>query len=556
MNITCEANTLIVQFPYNPTIVERIKTLPTDARRWDGKRKAWTVPVRYFDALRELFPSALVDVAVDATINQREELATLATSVDAEIDVPGLGGDLLPFQRGGLAFLDATGGRAIVGDEMGLGKTVQALAYLQLHPELRPAVIVVPASLKLNWEREAGKWLSLGKRTAVLSGRGKAELPDADLYIINYDIVSAWLPALLNLSPAIVICDEAHYLKTQSAQRTKATRKIIKAAGRVVLLSGTPITNRPKELWPLLNTIAPDAWPDFFSFARRYCNAKQKTIRVRGGSFREVWDFDGASNLPELHNAIRPYMVRRLKADVLKELPAKRRVVVPMELSKADRNRHTEILERTRAAIKEAIESDGAIGGVILAQIEELKQDAVRGKLPLSIEWIREFIESEKLIVFATHKFVVAELMAAFGKEAVQITGDTGQNERQAAVDRFQNDDSCRLFVGNIKAAGVGLTLTAASNVAFLELAWTPADHDQAEDRAHRIGQTDSVTAWYLLAADTIDEDIFAKLEYKRRIVSTVTDGTAKSALTFDKDLVMEVAESLIDALRRGGANV
>lgn len=546
MNITYANDTLLVTFPFNPAHVERIKSLPE--RRWDGQRRAWAVPVGYFAKLSELFPWAQLDEAAQAATGQLAERVALATQTDAEITIPGLGGELLPFQRAGVAFLEAAGGTAIVGDEMGLGKTVQALAYLQLHPELRPAVIMAPASLKINWERETAKWLTTAKSTAVLSGTKAAALPVADIYIINFDILHAWLPALLKIAPAIVIADEAHYLKTKSAQRTKAARRLFLSTGRAILLTGTPVLNRPAELWPLLNLVAPAAWPDFFSFARRYCDAKQKEIRVRGGAKRMVWDFGGASHLPELHAAIRPFMVRRLKADVLTELPAKRRVTVPMELDAVARARHNEILERTRLAIREAIENDGAIGGAVLAQIEELKQDAVRGKLPQALDWIGDFIESEKLVIFATHKFVVAELVAAFGSAAVQITGDTPMAERQAAVDRFQSDPACRLFVGNIKAAGVGLTLTAASNVAFLELDWTPGNHAQAEDRCHRIGQPNSVTAWYLLAANTIDEDIFAKLEYKRRVTATVTDGSADADLTFESTLLSEVAHTILGA--------
>jgi SNF2 family DNA or RNA helicase len=459
-----------------------------------------------------------------------------------------LGDELMPFQRVGVAFLQAAKGRAILGDEMGLGKTVQALAWLQLHPELRPAVVVCPASLKINWQRETARWLTIAKSTAVLSGtKPSAKQPRADVYIVNYDVLNAWMPWLTAQNPAVLIADEAHYIKTAKAQRTKSLRTMAASISSVLLLTGTPVMNRPAELWTLLNTVAPTEWPDFFQFAKRFCDAKLKEIRVRGGGSRMVWDFSGAANLFELHTATRRHMVRRLKKDVLTELPEKRRSVIPFELEPAERAAHNRLLAETQAAIREAMENDEEIGGTILAQIEALKQDAVKGKLAQAIEWLRDFTESEKIIVFATHHFVVDALMAEFGASAVEVTGDTSQTARQAAVDRFQTDETCRLFVGNIKAAGVGITLTAASNVAFLELAWTPADHDQAEDRAHRIGQRDSVTAWYLLAVDTIEESIFEKLEGKRKIVGTITDGTTESDLVFGNSWRREIAQAVLE---------
>jgi SNF2 family DNA or RNA helicase len=169
----------------------------------------------------------------------------------------------------------------------------------------------------------------------------------------------------------------------------------------------------------------------------------------------------------------------------------------------------------------------------VLTQIEKLKQAAAAAKLNAAVAWIADRLDESKLVLFASHTFVVERLMQAFGDRAVRLTGADDAAARQVAVDRFQTEESVRLFVGNLKAAGVGLTLTAASDVAFLELAWTPADHDQAEDRLHRIGQRGSVTAWYLLAADTIDEDIVELLERKRQVIAGVTDG--------DFDLAVEL---------------
>lgn len=219
-------------------------------------------------------------------------------------------------------------------------------------------------------------------------------------------------------------------------------------------------------------------------------------------------------------------MIRRLKEQVLKELPAKRRATITIEMDDKSRREYDRLIAEAKTAIEEARESGESLGAEHLALIEKSKQAAAKGKMKAALEWISDFIESgQKLIVFATHTSVVTELMQTFGGQAVKVTGDDNQAARQQAVDRFQNDKSVRLFVGNIKAAGVGLTLTAASDVTFLELAWTPGDHEQAEDRAHRIGQNSNVTAWYLLAENTIDEEIFNLLETKRQVVDKVTDG-------------------------------
>jgi len=237
-------------------------------------------------------------------------------------------------------------------------------------------------------------------------------------------------------------------------------------------------------------------------------------------------EFGNPRDLDELNDRLRANcFIRRLKADVLKELPAKQMARVPLALANAAEYR------RAEEAFLEWLEEKGedveaAQRAEHLVRIEKLKQLAAAGKLEEAIRWIRDFLESgEKLVVFATHRDVVARLATEFS--APSITGETPLADRQAAVDRFQSDPECRVIVLNTRAGGVGLTLTAASNVAFLELGWTPAEHDQAEDRCHRIGQERSVTAWYLLADGTIDAEIETLLEAKRTIVEAVTEGKA-----------------------------
>lgn len=404
------------------------------------------------------------------------------------------------------------------------GKTVEALSYLAAHPAMRPAVIVCPASLKLNWQREVESWLETNDRIEVIQG-GKVRETDADIVIINYDILKKWLPRLKAIEPQILILDESHSVKNPKAARSKAAKELAGVVPHKILLTGTPVLNRPAELWHQLQIIDPSQYSDkrFFRWHKQYADAKQLHF-----GRKTVWDFSGASNLDELAASLKTIMIRRTKEQVLPELPEKRRqtILIPIdnrkEYDQANDDFVSWMIEQKGA---EAAERASHVEQ--LAKIEYLRQISVRGKMKQAVAWIANFLESgEKLVVFATHRETINTLMSEFSKIAVRIDGGTCMEERQLAVDRFQNDDEIRLFVGNIQAAGVGITLTAASDVAFLELGWTPALHEQAEDRCHRIGQKNAVNIYYILGADTIDQSIGAMLESKREVIDQITGGT------------------------------
>jgi len=425
---------------------------------------------------------------------------------------------------------------------MGLGKTIQALAYLALHPEHRPAVVVCPASLKLNWKREAEAWLETGDRIEIVSGGKVHELTKshelrAGIVIINYDILKKWLPELKRIQPEILILDESHSVKNKKAARSKAAKELAAVTPHKILLTGTPVLNRPAELWNQLQIIDPAEFPDrrFFNWHLRYAAAHKikigsKPDPANPGKWcdRTAWDFSGASNLEELAQSLKTIMIRRTKDQVLPELPAKRRstILIPIdnrkEYDKADNAFLEWMAEQNGAEVAER-----ASHVEQLAKIEYLRQIAIHGKMKQAIAWIENFLDSgEKLVVFATHKATVHALEREYGTMAVKIDGSVSSEKRQAAVDKFQNDPDTKLFIGNIKAAGVGITLTAASNVAFLELDWTPALLEQAEDRCHRIGQPNAVNIYYLLAENTIDVSIAAMLERKRGVIDQITEET------------------------------
>lgn len=499
-----------VKFPYDPQRVAAIKSLSD--RRYDPDTKTWIVPLALLGEVIRIFPDAQIDDDLNADLERQKNLADLSSASESDFQIPNLSGTLFPFQIAGVRFLEARNGRAVIADDMGLGKTIQAIGYLALHPELRPALIVSPASVKRNWGNEIKKWMNLPEKIAFLEGRTpSAALPEASIYIIGWDVLANWTPVLETAGIRVMVADEAHYAKNMKSQRSRAFLQLAAKIERVIPMTGTPVTNRPAELFPLLTAVDSQRWSSWFKFAKLYCNA-----RYNGWG----WDFSGASNLEELHRVIKPYVLRRNKRDVLTDLPQKIRASVVMEFDPAVRTRYNRAIQDARERIPKASQAEK------LTLIEYTKQAAVAAKLPAAIEWIENFIESgEKLIIFAIHRDVIAALAERFSGRCVVMTGDTPQNKRQELVDQFQTDENIRLFIGNIRAAGVGITLTAASNVAFLEFPWTPGDIIQAEDRCHRIGQTESVTAWYLIAEGTIDEDIVDLLNEKAKIIDAIQDG-------------------------------
>ena len=462
------------------------------------------------------------DAALAAVERSR---ATTAPPLEVEAV---LGGELEPFQRAGVRYvLDAR--RTFLADEQGLGKTIQALAALEADAAF-PAVVVCPASLKLNWEREAARWLPHRSRT-VVSGRGGAIAP-ADLTILNYEIVEAHGDTLRRRRPRALVVDESHLVKNPRAQRTKAVRRLADAIGPDglrVALTGTPVMNRPDELIAQLRVL--DRLKDFGSGARF-------SQRFRTGPRSEE----------RLHWHLRRHcFARRLKSEVLPQLPAKRRTVLPVALTNADEYAVAErdVIEWLRSLPLDLDELDAKVAAARraerLAQLNALKQLAARGKLAAAISWIADFLASEEpLVVFAHHQEIQEAVLGRF-PDALHLLGRDGAGARDAAIRAFQEPDGPHLLVCSTAVASQGITLTRATNVCFLELEWSPAIHDQAEDRVHRIGQRDAVTAWYLLAAETIDETMARLIERKRDLVAAVTDGRERD----DEPLVEAVAREL-----------
>ena len=508
-----------IEFPFNFDDLGLVKTL--SGRRFHGDQhpKYWSCPL-ILESLESLLSW---NFQIDKNLQQFLNKSKTQIENVKEIEIPGLKLSLYAFQKKDISFIETKNGRVLIGNEMGLGKTIEALAYLQLHPEKRPAVIVTPASLKLNWEKEAKIWMSPEPSIQILSGTkpyplNGNEVRNNDLIIINYDILFPWLETLKKIQPQALIFDEIHYIKNNQAKRTKAVKDLGKNIPHIIGLSGTPIINRPIEVYNAVKLIDNTILPDFWSYAHKYCGAKHNGFG---------WDFSGATNTKELHQKLLSIMIRRKKEDVLTDLPEKIHSYLPMELDnkkeyvKAENNFIQWIRENKgeSAAIR-------ASNAEILTKIEELKQLTVKGKMKQAIDWIHNFLEiEEKLVIFATHKSTIEKLMLEFGDLAVKIDGSVPINQREEAIKQFQTDNKTKLFIGNIKAAGVGITLTASSHVAFLELPWTPGELMQAEDRCHRIGQKNNVTIYYILAVNTIEEEIANMLDKKRKVLDSILDG-------------------------------
>ena len=537
--VTLEKDFIYMSFAYDPVKVKAVKAIPSVT--WHAKTMAWRAPVgsiteciEWAEKFNQPMPTNLTLMASKLK-ETHDESVQQSRSVDADIEVAGL--PLLPYQKAGVKYA-STAKRCFIADDMGLGKTLQAIATLENSKDAYPAVVVCPPNLVLNWQKEYGKWLPERKVVTVTDRKTFPEHKDFDVLVVGYSNISHWQKQITEFRSFVF--DESHYVKSPTSQRTKAAIKIARTApqdGIILCLTGTPVTNRPAEYASQLDILGKlNTFGGLWGFYRRYCGA----FRDRFGQ----WNISGNSNLDELNEKLRGNCyIRRTKDQVLKDLPPVRHsnIIVAgspaqmAEYRKAERDIVEYLVERARQIALELGTSPGSASVVArikaesnehLVRISVLRKLAAKAKMDAVIGFIESHMEAGlKVVVAAHHREIVDELANKFG--GLKIQGGMLVSDVEDAKSRFQEEsaEDAPVIVLSIQAAKTGHTLTAAQDVLFVELPWTPADVDQTYSRCHRLGQQGSVTATYLLCEGTVDEEIYNLISRKRSVVDAATDG-------------------------------
>lgn len=544
------------------------KPIWNEIMTWPGQqliaeRKCWTFPLaNYKDILSRLSQRGWpVDPVPDFALNIVMTKANSSSSfgVPSLAPNPELPSVLMPYQREGVLFgLNQAQGRVLIGDEMGLGKTLQALVLATFFKEDWPVLVVCPSSLRFVWKEQAEKWLPdlCGNERVQVITKGKQDLQrDAAFWVISYNLLAdSRTGSKFATRPGgephrVVICDESHNIKEWKAQRTKAVVQILQAAKRVMLLSGTPTRNSPDELHPQLCGLQVPGVPRPHVFRKRYCFEKQS----RFGGGQKILRVAGARNTHELNLILTSsVMIRRLKKDVLSELPDKRRQRVPIEPA------NNKLVAEIRSSMANLAESEG---------LSALFKKLAAAKLPDVKEYVLEVLDrgDEKFIVFAHHHEMLDGIEAAMQKRLTQdgltyirIDGSTPAEKRLQLVNKFQEQDNCRVAVLSITACCEGLTMTAAGLVIFAELYWVPGTLEQAEARAHRIGTKHTkVIVEFLVVPGSPDDLIFRQLERKKRDTASVLDNvdqTFEAATQKARTMKRTVQDDEADSAVAGGS--
>ena len=481
------------------------------------------------------------------------ELLERSRAVDSNIIVPcPVGVEYLPYQKAGIAYA-LQRKDTLVGDEAGLGKTILSLGFINI-TKPKAILVIAPATLAFNWRLEAEKWL-IEPYTIFIPKSGFNKIPNAErLFVItNYEKLVSRIKngeervsdfaESLKRDWDLAIFDEAHAVKNPDSKRSQAILGefgLMRRAHRTLFLTGTPIENYPKEIWPVAAAICPAKFGDWWAFAKRYCGLHKE---MHGE--KSAWVTTGSSHLSELQQRLRAsFMVRRLKHDVLKELPPKRRQLVVLGDEEIDWSKHPEFKKwkevyekqyeaalakleaaKTNAEYKQAVRELDAFVGVAFQEMSEFRHKTALAKLPMCISYIDELLRTnnDSLVIFAHHIDVLTKLADHYNNDCVVLYGDTPIQDREDIVKTFQVGGK-RIFIGGLKAAGAGITLTRASTVIFVEIDWNPATLSQAEDRLCRIGQKKMVHVLHLVLNNTLDVNMSQRVIGKQTVIDKALD--------------------------------
>ncbi|XP_057407824.1 DNA annealing helicase and endonuclease ZRANB3 isoform X2 [Balaenoptera acutorostrata] len=446
---------------------------------------------------------------------------------------------LLPFQKDGITFALRRDGRCMVADEMGLGKTIQAIGIAYFYKEEWPLLIVVPSSLRYPWTEEIEKWIpELGPEeiNVIQNKTDVGRISTSKVTVLGYGLLTTdaetLIDALDNQNFKVVIVDESHYMKSRNATRSRILLPVVQKAKRAILLTGTPALGRPEELFMQIEALFPQKFGTWTDYAKRYCNA-----HVRYFGKRPQWDCRGASNLNELHQLLSDIMIRRLKAEVLTQLPPKIRQRIPFDLPSAAAKELNSSFEEWEKLMRAP--NSGATKTVMGLITRMFKQTAI-AKAGAVKDYIKMMLQNDslKFLVFAHHLSMLqacTEAVIENKTRYIRIDGSVPSSERIHLVNQFQKDPETRVAILSIQAAGQGLTFTAATHVVFAELYWDPGHIKQAEDRAHRIGQCSSVNIHYLIANGTLDTLMWGMLNRKAQVTGSTLNGR-KEKLQAEED--------------------
>ncbi len=420
--------------------------------------------------------------------------------------------------------------RFILADDMGLGKTTSTI-IAALETGAKKILIICPASLKINWQREIENYSD----RSVFISEGKKFSTESDFVIVNYDILKNFHDlkdsenSLLNQSDfELVILDEAHMVSNAQAQRTKIINHFVKKIKRVWLLTGTPMTSRPMNYYNLLSIIESPVAQNWMAYAIRYCQGYQ----FMAGK-RKVWNVQGASNLEELKDRTSKQILRRLKEEVL-DLPDK--IITPVYLRTSSKE-YKDLMGEYYEWLDNRKEESSSLT-IQFSKLMKVRKVIANEKVRQTIEFAENIIEQgKKVIIFTNFTDTLQLIHNHFGKQSVYLDGSCNKVQRQYAVDQFQDNEKIKVFVGNLKAAGVGLTLTAAEVVIMNDLSFVPAEHAQAEDRAYRYGQKNNVLVYYPIFENTIEGAIYDILNKKKKIIGTVMGDEVSDSI----DVVEEI---------------